>query len=184
MTQEHISNATLPEIITDTLYATIDEVPEGFQIIDKDWRYVYVNRAMAKHGKSTKEQLMGKTIMECYPGIDQTPLFKKLKKCMNERISERFEYEFTFPDGTRGWFDLYIHPVAGGIAIFSIDITAQKNTELALFTKIKEVDLLMVSTVDREKKMMQLKAELAELKKLANGMRSGDSGSITVNAGV
>lgn len=169
MTEEHNSDAPISDIVAGILYATIDEVPEGFQIIDRDWRYVYVNKAVAAHGRSTKEKLLGKTMMECYPGIETTPLFQKLRRCMEGRTTEKFETDFVFPDGERGWFNLYIHPVSGGIAIFSYEITAQKNAELALFAKVKEVDLLMVSTVDREMKMSKLKEEIANLKKMLGG---------------
>jgi PAS domain S-box-containing protein/putative nucleotidyltransferase with HDIG domain len=112
--------------------STLDGMMEGCQIIGFDWRYIYVNDALAKQGKRTKEELLGHTMMEMYPGIEDTELFTKLQDCMNKRISHQMENLFTFPDGSKGWFELRIAPVPEGIFILSIDITERKRAEEAL----------------------------------------------------
>lgn len=104
---------------------------EGFQLISYEWKYLYVNEAVIKHSKyNSKEELMGYTMMEKYPGIEKTPLFRELEKCMVDREPISFINEFEYPDGTKGWFDLRIHPVPEGIYILSIDISDQKKAEL------------------------------------------------------
>jgi PAS domain S-box-containing protein len=55
---------------------TLDKMLEGVQIIGFDWRYIYVNEAMAKHGKYPREKFPGCTVMEMYPGIEQTDIYK------------------------------------------------------------------------------------------------------------
>ncbi len=114
------------------LRETLDSMIEGCQIINYDWRYKYVNDAVAKHGRTTKEKLMGKTMMEVYPGIEKIEVFSELQRCMRERVSTSMENEFNFPDGSKGWFDLHIEPVPQGILILSIDITESKKAEEAL----------------------------------------------------
>ena len=37
---------------------TLDNLLEGFQLIDFNWRYVYVNETAAKHGQSMKDILL------------------------------------------------------------------------------------------------------------------------------
>lgn len=145
----------------------VDEMLEGMQVIDRAWRYIYVNQTVAEQGRSTKEALMGRTMMECYPGIEKTDLFAQLTKCMEERVSIHMENEFTYPDGSKGWFLLYLHPVEDGILILSTDITERKRAEAALNGKIEEMERLMHLTVEREARMIQLKDMVAQLKKLA-----------------
>ncbi|MFN8399477.1 MAG: PAS domain S-box protein [Anaerolineales bacterium] len=108
---------------------TLDTMIEGIQIIDFDWRYTYVNKAVAKQGQSTPEKLLGCTMMEAYPGIEHTELFSILKECMTQRTVKRFENEFVFPDGSSGWFELNIQPAPEGIFILSVDITERKKAE-------------------------------------------------------
>jgi len=113
----------------ESFRSTLDSMLEGCQIIDFEWRYVYVNEAVARQGRSTPEDLLGKTMMEAYPGIEHTELFVKLSDCMENRQPSRFENEFFYPDGSNGWFELSIQPVPEGIFILSMDITESKKAE-------------------------------------------------------
>jgi signal transduction histidine kinase len=99
-------------------------------MISFDWRYIYVNNTVVKQSRFTREKLLNRTIMEVYPGIENTELFKSLKLCMNARIPKRFENEFNFPDNSSGWFDLSVQPVKEGIIILSMDITERKKSEI------------------------------------------------------
>lgn len=150
--------------ISGLLHSVLDEMLEGFQVIDEDWRYLYVNETVAKHGHRKKEELIGKTMMECYPEIAETPMFKQLERSKNERVSIRMENEFLFPDGTKGWFQLYIHPWDNGVLVFSADITERKNAQEELFQKINELHTLMESAIDREMQMTELKQTIDKLK--------------------
>ena len=65
--------------------------------------------------------------MEKYPGIEKTPMFDLLKLCVKKRKADYFENEFTYPDNTKGWFELRIQPVPEGLLVLSIDITERKK---------------------------------------------------------
>jgi PAS domain S-box-containing protein len=108
---------------------TLDNMLEGAQIIGFDWRYLYVNDAVAQHGHQTKETLLGHTMMEVYPGIQNTEMFTALRQCMDERVVRQMENEFVYPDGSKRWFELSIEPAPEGIFILSIDITKRKMAE-------------------------------------------------------
>src|SRR3990170_8286456 len=112
-----------------SLQSTLDNMLEGCQIIGYDWRYLYINDAVVKHGRTTKERVLGKTMMGMYPGIEKTEMFSKLQQCMKERLSTCMDNEFTYPDGEKRWFELSIQPVPEGIFILSIDITKRKTAE-------------------------------------------------------
>ncbi|MCW4044299.1 MAG: PAS domain S-box protein [Candidatus Bathyarchaeota archaeon] len=111
---------------------TLDNMIEGCQIISHDWRYLYVNDSAAKHAHLAKEELLGKTMMEVYPGIEKSKMFAELQQCMQKRVSKLMENEFTYPDGRKSWFELRIHPAPEGIFVLSIDITDRKQMETKL----------------------------------------------------
>jgi PAS domain S-box-containing protein len=111
---------------------TLDNMLEGFQIIGFDWRYRYVNDAAAAHGRRAREELLGHTMMERYPGIEDTELFAVLRQCMADRTARRIENLFVYPDGDDAWFELNVQPVPEGISILSLDITERKASENAL----------------------------------------------------
>jgi two-component system cell cycle sensor histidine kinase/response regulator CckA len=114
------------------LTSTLDSIDEGIQIIGFDWRYFYVNQAACGHGRRRRDELLGQTMMEVYPGIDETPMFRALQRCMTLRQTQEMENEFTYPNGARAWFDLRIHPCPEGVVIISVDVTERKRLEAQL----------------------------------------------------
>lgn len=127
--------------------STFDHLLEGFQLISRDWKYLYVNDTVVKQSKcDSKTDLLGKTMMECFPGIENTDMYKLLEKCMRERVSDVMENEFTFPDGTKGWFELRVEPVEEGIFILSMDITGRKRNEENREVHIKNLEELLFFT--------------------------------------
>jgi PAS domain S-box-containing protein len=130
--QEQVSAAEAFQKSEERFHHTIDNMLEGFQIIGFDYRYLYVNNAVAKHGRKKKEELLGRTMMDVYPGIESTEMFGILTLCMNKRTSEQMINEFIYPDGSVAWFELSIQPTEEGVFILSYDITERKQTEEAL----------------------------------------------------
>lgn len=130
--------------------STLDNLLEGFQIISYDWRYIYVNDAVVKHSKyPDRESLIGYTMMEKYPGIEHTDMFKKLQDCMQHRVSTQLENEFKFPDGSVGWFELRIKPIPEGLFILSIDITQRKKAEQETVEYLKGLEEMLFMTSHR-----------------------------------
>ncbi len=110
----------------------LDALLEGFQVIGFDYRYLVVNASAARHGRSSADRLIGRTIMACYPGIDETPLFARLRECLEKRTSHVLENYFRFPDGSGAYFELRIEPVPQGACVLSIDISERKAAEASL----------------------------------------------------
>lgn len=115
---------------------------EGFQLIGHDWRYLFVNEVACHHGQRRRDELIGRTMMEAYPGIDETPMFDALRRCMEERRPQRLENAFEYPDGTVRWFDLSIQPAAEGLFILSSDVTDRKRAELAVAQRVEQLQAL------------------------------------------
>jgi two-component system, cell cycle sensor histidine kinase and response regulator CckA len=110
----------------------LDSLQEGCQVISFEWRYIYANDALIRQGRLAREALLGRTMMECYPGLETLPFFSVLRRCMEERTPERVEIEFPFPDGLTGSFDLRVVPVPDGICVISLDTTDAKSAAVRL----------------------------------------------------
>jgi PAS domain S-box-containing protein len=108
---------------------TLDRMLEGCQIIGRDYRYLYVNDAVVRHGRQPREALIGRTMMEAYPGIEQTEIFRAIGRVMDGGAAEMVTNEFRFPDGEVGWFELSVQPIPEGAFILSIDITERVRTQ-------------------------------------------------------
>lgn len=119
------------------LRTAIDAINDGFQIISFEWRYLYVNAAVLAHGRLTREELLGRTMMECYPGIEHSDMFHTLERCMATRSRETMDNEFVYADGERNWFEVRVEPCAEGLSILSVDVTERKTLEAQLRQAMK-----------------------------------------------
>ncbi len=114
----------------------LDSMLQGCQIIGYDWRYKYLNKAAAAHGHQASGELIGKTMMEVYPGIEDTELFLTLSHCMKSREARRFDNHFIYPDGSEAWFELSIQPAMEGLFILSVDISGRILAEKELHNSL------------------------------------------------
>jgi PAS domain S-box-containing protein len=158
--------------VENRLQISIDNMLEGCQIIDYDWRYAYLNEAAAKQGRRGKEDLLGKTMMEAYPGIDKTEMFSHLRNCMTNRVPHQMENEFTFPDGSKGWFELHIEPVPEGVLILSLDITKNKEIEAEINRYRNRLEAVVAErTSECAKTNEQLSREIYQHKRTEEGLK-------------
>lgn len=138
-------------------YSFFDAFPEGVQVISPNYEYLYVNEAVAIQGKSTREALLGHTMMEKYPGIENTEMFAKLTECMESKKPFIILNEFRFPDGSLGNFELRLRRVEEGVLIISEDVTNREK-------KYAQNKKLMEVMVDRESRIAELKREIESLR--------------------
>src|SRR4051812_48367302 len=106
--------------------SVLDNLLEGCQVISFDFTYLYVNEIVAAQARTSVDALIGRKMVDCFPGIDATPMFRTLRRCMKERGHARIENEFKFADGSVNWFELRFVPLPEGTCILSIDITESK----------------------------------------------------------
>ncbi len=105
-------------------------------------------------------------MIELYPGIENTEMFKTLKTCMDNQTNAKITNEFIYPDGSNGWFELSIESIPEGIFVLSSDITGQilANQELQKNLKklqaLREIDLAILGSTDLK---IALKTVLREL---------------------
>ena len=120
--------------------ATLDRMLEGCQIVDHGWRYVYLNDTAALQSRKTKQELLGRTMQECFPGFEEAPVFATLRHCLEHRVDARVENDFDYGDGSHAWFELSIQPVTEGLLILSLDVSARKRNERILLEARDELE--------------------------------------------
>jgi signal transduction histidine kinase/DNA-binding NarL/FixJ family response regulator len=110
----------------------LESLLEGCQVIGFDGTYLFVNDAVVAQAHRPREELLGRSMEECFPGISATPMFSVLRRCMEERVHLRLENEFTYPDGSSGVFELRFIPVPEGTCILSLDVTDTRRAAATL----------------------------------------------------
>lgn len=141
----------------ERLRRILDEMMEGCQILACDWRFQYLNDTAVRYSRSHREDLLGKTLFECYPGVQDTELFAVLDACMKARKAATIENEFQFPDGTREWFQFNIQPIWEGLFILTLNISDRKRHEQDLLEMNRSLETKV------EERTSQLQAKNREL---------------------
>jgi len=107
----------------------LDILREGCAIIDNGWRFTYVNDAGARNGRQSRKDLLGRTVTECFPGIERTELFHTLQRTRDDHRPNLVVGDYTFPDGSTGWYDVSMLPIPEGVIVFTLDVTDRRNAE-------------------------------------------------------
>jgi PAS domain S-box-containing protein len=164
VTDRHLADEALRD--SAAMYRnTLDNILEACLIVSVDWRYRYVNEEAARQCRLPVDALVGRTMMEVFPGIETTALFAIFQRCMDERTIEHSEIEFDFADGSRSWFEVKVLPAPEGILIFSFDLNARKRAE----------EQGRASHAELERRVTERTAELVQAREAADAANRAKS---------
>jgi PAS domain S-box-containing protein len=108
------------------LSETLENINEGFFLLDEEWRFTYVNTETTKLWRKSREELLGRTLWEIAPTSAGTIFEEQYRRSMRERVSVRFEAVSPLFDL---WVEVRAHPSESGLAVYFHDITERKRTE-------------------------------------------------------
>jgi len=118
------------QMARDRAETILTSISDGFMVIDRDWRYTYVNAAAQRMMRRTSEELIGKCRWDVFPEEPDSILEPNYRRAMDEQIPITFERYYK-PYGR--WYELRVSPSGdGGLSIYFQDITQRKNSEEAL----------------------------------------------------
>ncbi len=126
----------------------LDDMLEGCTLIGFDWTFLYINDAAARGGHKRREDLIGRTVMEAYPGAEKSDLFAAYRRVMEHRKPERLEISYQFENGVIGQYQLSMQPAPEGIFILSLDITEGKESERHIREQARLLDLIFRHSLD------------------------------------
>ncbi len=124
----------------------IDNMPSGvaiYKAIDNanDFEFIGLNKKFEEITNSSKNEIIGHTLLEKFPNMKNGPFIKSLKKISKDGINIYLPPFFYKDDQRQGWRENYIYKLASGeiIAIFN-DVTDIKEVEEQL--KKQNIELL------------------------------------------
>jgi PAS domain S-box-containing protein len=108
------------------LETLLDNISDGFAMLDRAWRFIYVNQKGSEFAKRPKEALLGKVLWDEFPETVSSRFVTELHRAVAEQIPVHFEY---FHAPWNQWFEHHVYPSAEGVTLFSSDITPRKQAE-------------------------------------------------------
>lgn len=143
-------------------FRVLDDLDEGIQIISPEMRYVYLNDVLLKNIQMTREEIVGHRMVDKFPGIDKTEIFREITLCFEEGEPRQFLNEFVFPDGRRTFHQLRLQPIAEGVIIFSRDVTASAEGEVLIRETNKQLESFTLFASHRMKEPVRRISLLSE----------------------
>ena len=110
--------------------ALLENINEGFIVLDAAWRFAYVNAAFEALTGSRRDDLMGKNHWDTYPTTVGTPLEAAYRRAAAEGVTVDLEHLYGPWDR---WFAMKAYPApGGGLCVQVRDVTFAKRAEEAL----------------------------------------------------
>jgi PAS domain S-box-containing protein len=124
-----LAGAELAKKRTD---GTLESIADEFVGFDAEWRYTYINqRALdaintALGARLTGEEVIGKKVVDLFPALLSTPLYRELERARSEGEAVRVE---SYSEPNRRWAEVHAYPWDGGLTTHTRDITERKRAE-------------------------------------------------------
>lgn len=109
--------------------SVLSSINDQFLVLDREWRYAYVNDRVVEVVGLPREELLGKCVWELYPDTVGSQLYTEFHRVMAEQTVVQFEY---FYPGWQRWFEIRGYPAANGISVLVTEINDRKQVEEAL----------------------------------------------------
>lgn len=122
----------------------LDRLADGYYEMDESYRYRRVNPAGLRIAGKTLAEMLGRSVSEVFPDIEREGIHQTTVEVMQSRQPQSVE---TYYPPFRRWYVNSIYPVDRGVAIFSRDITEQKQLEQNL-AFLAEASKVLSSSLD------------------------------------
>ncbi len=123
----------------------IEEITDGFYQLDREWKFVKINKVAEQILGLPREYILGKCLWDLFPDTTDYNYPTQFKKAMQDNITVTFEdYR---PDLDR-WFSAVCYPSLEGLTVFFRDITQEKNNQITLQNSENKLKALYDSTAD------------------------------------
>lgn len=137
----------------------LENIPDNFLSVDHEWKITYVNKAFESLYRMNRWDISGKTFWELFTDSVQEGF--TFYTCLNRSLHEQIPVEFeVYSPLVKRWLYVKSYPISSGLAIYSRDITIEKQLRdkvhanaVNLSSLIDHSDDLIWST-NRELKMI------------------------------
>jgi PAS domain S-box-containing protein len=119
------------ETANERIETVLSSINDGFYVLDRDWRFTYVNARYCEIVGMPPSELLGRNIWELFPAAVDTEAYVQFHQAMSDRTPRQFDYLYA---PWNCWHDHRIYPSPNGLTVLLADITERKqaNEDLRL----------------------------------------------------
>lgn len=121
------------EEITDIL----ESITDGFYAMNKNWEVTYINKEAERILNCKRDHLLGKNLWDFFPRSREGEFYPQYERALKEKISVHFEECYT---ALGVWGSMHVYPKKDGLAVYFVDITAQKKNQIEQLRQMKMIE--------------------------------------------
>ena len=125
----------------------IDDFPDNvviYRYVDNDFIFIDFNKNAEKSENISKEDLLGKKLIDVFPGVKEFGLYDLLLKVYREGSQEELDMKFYKDERISGWRHNSIRKLENGdIIVFYKDLSEYKSTEDAYIQQLQSLGHIM-----------------------------------------
>jgi len=156
----------------DKFKMLVDVSPDCIKIFNLENKLEYLSKGgLKEHSFHSEQEAIGFNLVDSIVPEQKDEILAKIKECVEEKKAVYIDVKHLPEFSNREWCSLTINPVIeddGSIKHFigiSRDISVRKRIQFELKASFDEQKKLNDLMIDRELKMIELKKEIASLKK-------------------
>lgn len=122
----------------------LENFSDAFISTDNNFNIKYINKAAEVLTHKSRDEIIGKNVMDAFPRIRNTSLQEKYEILLRERRNLEFEDYFNVAP-FENWFYFRVYPYEKGFNIFIQDITERKKSQIKLVQSERNLKLKLDS---------------------------------------
>lgn len=117
--------------LAERLTTTFESITDAFVMLDRNWKYVYLNAQAEALIQKPRERLIGKTIWKTLPFLAGSRLEQELRRAVDGNTPVEFEDHYSI---SNAWIECHAYPSPDGLSIYFREVTHQRaaNAQLRL----------------------------------------------------
>ncbi len=104
----------------------LESISDGFNALDHEWRYTYVNAAGARLVGKTPQELVGKNFWKLWPEAVDSPFGTAYRRAVAENVPVQVE---AFFEPLNAWFEVRCYPSPEGLSLFFTNTTEHRHAQ-------------------------------------------------------
>jgi PAS domain S-box-containing protein len=115
--------------LASRLASTLERISDAFFLLDRDWRFSFLNRQAEVVLERRRQDLLGKNVWDEFPAAVDSDFQRHYEHAMASQ--ESVSFEAYYPPLER-WFNVHAYPSNEGLAVYFQDITQRREADQQL----------------------------------------------------
>lgn len=124
---------------------TLNNINEGFYTLNRDLALTKVNKRFELESGLSASEIIGRRLVDIYPGIESRLTYKQYQKVLSEQVSLKFEAYWRH---FKKWYAVSVYPIEDGLAVYFNDITDRVEKDIRLEQAVTRYETVAKATHD------------------------------------